>query len=337
MTGKVNDYINDALAGSNMPDSLKRVVANLATNAIDGAAGSAIDQMSGGGSSGAQAALGVDRYNRQLHWDKFLAEKAACDKAPSAKGCETIEKMGGDRSQFIGDMGMSQSNVIANYDADGTVVSYTVVDKDNNQPLFIMEPLEFAAYLNASDASRGWYLMAPQWSMDSASSMLNAAAGDFGRAQEDLELAASSPEYWWTVALSATGSQVAAARGAGNVTSRVVTPYGDALQSTSIKALAARGEVQNGATLYRVGTTGKSQATEAQFWALEHPSTPGFAERYGIPPENVKNFNFIEAATLKSGTTFVTRRAPGVGTNAGGGIEVVVPQGGVQMKWFSTQ
>jgi hypothetical protein len=77
MTGKVNDYINEALAGSIMPDTLKRVVANLATNAIDGAAGSAIDSLSGGGSSGAQAALGVDRYNRQLHPEEihFLQDK----------------------------------------------------------------------------------------------------------------------------------------------------------------------------------------------------------------------------------------------------------------------
>lgn len=45
-----------------------------------------------------------------------------------------------------------------------------------------------------------------------------------------------------------------------------------------------------------------SQAAEAQFGALEHPSTPGFAQRYGIPEENVKNLNFIEAGTLKPGT-----------------------------------
>lgn len=117
----------------------------------------------------------------------------------------------------------------------------------------------------------------------------------------------------------------------------VITPYGPALQSSDAVAIAARTQVENGATLYRVGTTGKSQAAEAQFWALEHPSTPGFAQRYGIPAENVQNLNFIEAATLKPGTTFVTRPAPGVGTNVGGGIEVVVPEGGVQMKWFSSQ
>ena len=138
----------------------------------------------------------------------------------------------------------------------------------------------------------------------------------------------------------AVGSAVKAETKAVQVAGKgwvVVTPYGSALQSTDTAALAARSQVEKGATLYRVGTTGKSQAVEAQFWALEHPSTPGFAERYGIPAENVKNLNFIEASTLKPGTTFVTRPAPGVGTNGGGGIEVVVPQGGVQMKWFSSK
>jgi filamentous hemagglutinin len=68
MTGKVKEQVEKAVAG--LPPELRQTVANLATNAIDGAAGSAIDSLSGGGSSGAQAALGVDRYNRQLHKDE---------------------------------------------------------------------------------------------------------------------------------------------------------------------------------------------------------------------------------------------------------------------------
>jgi hypothetical protein len=42
-----------------------------------------------------------------------------------------------------------------------------------------------------------------------------------------------------------------------------------------------------------------------------------------------------ETASLKPGTPFITRPAPGIGENVGGGIEVVVPSGVVQMKWFS--
>jgi LysM repeat protein len=140
-----------------------------------------------------------------------------------------------------------------------------------------------------------------------------------------------------TVGENATGGAQTVATVANDVVKGVNTPYGPAFQSTDSAAIAARAQVESGATLYRVGTSGKSQAAEAQFWALEHPNTPGFAQRYGIPVENVQNINFIEAATLNPGTTFITRPSPGVGTNVGGGIEVVVPKGGVQMKWFSSQ
>jgi hypothetical protein len=128
-------------------------------------------------------------------------------------------------------------------------------------------------------------------------------------------------------------SNVAAAKGAPAFAD-VVTPYGPALQSSIPEALAARSAVQGGTPLYRLGTIGKSEAAEAQFWALEHPLNPGFAARYGIPPANVAKFNFIETATLKPGTPFVTRPAPGIGSNPGGGIEVVVPSNGVTLKYF---
>ena len=111
----------------------------------------------------------------------------------------------------------------------------------------------------------------------------------------------------------------------------VATPYGAALQSEAAAAAAARAQVAGGSTLYRVGTTGRSAAGEAQFWALEHPLSPGFASRYGLPAENVAAADFIETATLKPGTSFVTRPAPGIGANPGGGIEVVVPSGGVRL------
>ena len=38
---------------------------------------------------------------------------------------------------------------------------------------------------------------------------------------------------------------------------------------------------------------GKSQAAEAQFWSLEHPDSPSYAQRYGIPQENIANANFV--------------------------------------------
>lgn len=123
----------------------------------------------------------------------------------------------------------------------------------------------------------------------------------------------------------------------GRPVDRVDTPYGPALQGNSPEAHAAIGRVQSGATLYRAGTMGKSQAAEAQFWSLEHPSSPGYAQRYGIPQENIENADFIETGVLNPDTPFVTRAAPAVGDNPGGGIEVVTPAHGVRLKSFCTR
>ncbi len=117
----------------------------------------------------------------------------------------------------------------------------------------------------------------------------------------------------------------------------IETPFGQAAQSTDPDAIAARSRVDSGATLYRIGTMGRSQAAEAQFWSLENPSSPGYADRYGLPQQNVANANFIETGTLKPGAPFVTRPAPPVGQNAGGGIEVVTNPGSVDMSYFGTK
>ncbi len=114
---------------------------------------------------------------------------------------------------------------------------------------------------------------------------------------------------------------------------------GFAHQSPAPEALAARQQVEDGATLYRVGTMGRSAGPEGQFWALEHPDSPGYAARYGIPQSNVDRADFIETATVRPGTPFVTRVAPpdSGGTNPGGGIEVVVPENGVRMTGFGVR
>ncbi len=115
----------------------------------------------------------------------------------------------------------------------------------------------------------------------------------------------------------------------------IETPYGPAMQSSAAAAVSARLEVEQGAPLYGIGTLGRSAAGEAQFWSLEDPLGRGFAQRYGIPPENVIAADFIESGSLRPGTPFVTRPAPPVGPNPGGGIEVVVPPGGVALESFS--
>jgi RHS repeat-associated protein len=118
-------------------------------------------------------------------------------------------------------------------------------------------------------------------------------------------------------------------------TKSIPTPYGAADQGLDTASVAARSQVENGATVYRIGTTGRSAGPEGQFWSLEHPSTPGYSNRYGLPAENVANADFIESAVVTSGSPFVTRAAPGIGDNVGGGIEVVVNPGGVTMCGFS--
>jgi hypothetical protein len=105
------------------------------------------------------------------------------------------------------------------------------------------------------------------------------------------------------------------------------------------EALAARTRVLEGSTLYRLGTRTRSQTGEgAQFWSLEHPNTPGYGQRYGIPQENLNSYDFIETATVTPGSEFITRPAPPStdGLNPGGGIEVVVPESGVNIHSHSS-
>lgn len=82
--------------------------------------------------------------------------------------------------------------------------------------------------------------------------------------------------------------------------------------------------------MYRGGQLGKSAGPEGQFWATEHPSTPGYASKYGVPPENTP-FDFVETGTRRPGVPFITRTAPG-----GDAIEVVFEPDGVELTGFST-
>ncbi|ULT41737.1 hypothetical protein KRR40_45390 [Niabella defluvii] len=113
----------------------------------------------------------------------------------------------------------------------------------------------------------------------------------------------------------------------------IETPYGTATQSASTAASRAAFEVEQGATLYRMGTLGRSQAGEAQFWSLENPAKylndmKAFASKFGIPEENLQSGGFfIESGKLRQTGFFITREAPGVGANSGGAVEVVVRPG----------
>lgn len=110
-------------------------------------------------------------------------------------------------------------------------------------------------------------------------------------------------------------------------------PGGLALQSESIEAIAVREKVMQGAKLYRGGKLGRSAGPEGQFWSLENPLSPDYAKKYGLPPRN-QNFDFIEVAVIDPKAKFITREAPPVGSNAGGGIEVVVDASTPKLEYF---
>lgn len=118
---------------------------------------------------------------------------------------------------------------------------------------------------------------------------------------------------------------------------KIPTPQGFAQQELTKEAFLVRREVEEGGKLYRIGTKGRSQTgTTAQFWSPQHPFSEGFGKNYGIPEQNIKNIDFIESAIIKKDGVFVTRKAPGVGNNLGGAIEIVVPEGQVIIQSHTT-
>ncbi|MBL7737442.1 MAG: hypothetical protein JNL51_18430, partial [Chitinophagaceae bacterium] len=125
------------------------------------------------------------------------------------------------------------------------------------------------------------------------------------------------------------------------VLNRINTPFEPAEQALTKEAFDALDQVNKGAPLYRIGTLGKSHAAEGQFWSLENPANylnnpEVFAAKYGMPAENLKSGEvFVEMGRIKSGANFITRPAPGVGTNDGGAIEVVTNPGGVKLEAFN--
>jgi RHS repeat-associated protein len=117
------------------------------------------------------------------------------------------------------------------------------------------------------------------------------------------------------------------------VTKVIGTPYGRAIQSTSAEARAALRQVQGGATVYKGGVLGRSETSASQFLSLENPLNPGYAGRYGIPPQN-SNFDFILSGRVQPGAPVITRPAPGIPPNPGEGIEAVTNPGSFRIDSF---
>ena len=135
-------------------------------------------------------------------------------------------------------------------------------------------------------------------------------------------------------AIASIGAGLAGVGGAGaQAAASIDTPYGVATQAASTEAQALRTSVENGATVYRQGSFGVQQTAEGQFWAPENPlTTPGYASGYGTPASGAPDW--IMGGQVDPGEPFVTRPAPGLGNNPGGGLEVVTNPGGVKNLWF---
>ncbi|MFH0344213.1 MAG: hypothetical protein ACHBNF_19305 [Chromatiales bacterium] len=128
-------------------------------------------------------------------------------------------------------------------------------------------------------------------------------------------------------AANAAGDAAKAARS-------IETPHGLAVQGDSAAARAALQEVQAGATVYRQGSFGVQNTTDAQFWSMRNPAmTAGFANKMGMPGSAAKP-DWIMGGRVPPGSPAITRSAPGIGSNSGGDIEAVVPPAGVQNLWF---
>jgi len=113
----------------------------------------------------------------------------------------------------------------------------------------------------------------------------------------------------------------------------VKTPYGPAVQEQSAAALRVRSQIQQGGTVYKGGVLGRTETGASQFLATESPLNPGYAGRYGIPPQNAQ-FDFIMGGRVRPGAPVITRPAPGISPNPGGGIEGVINSGDLMIDWF---
>lgn len=92
---------------------------------------------------------------------------------------------------------------------------------------------------------------------------------------------------------------------------QIKTPFTDELASQEMtpEALSLRQQIEEGNIMYKLGTRGKSNTGgDSQFWSTENPNNPGYGDKYAMPPDNFKNFDFIERATIKPGADFITRR-----------------------------
>jgi hypothetical protein len=110
----------------------------------------------------------------------------------------------------------------------------------------------------------------------------------------------------------------------------IKTPFGLAVQSPSAAASALSEEAANGAGLYRSGEFGVQETEAGQFWSPQNPLlTRGYAEAFGTPGSAT---DWIMGGEVNG--DFITREAPGFGSNPGGEPEVVTNPFGMRNLWF---
>lgn len=154
--------------------------------------------------------MGMNANNRQLHISTYESLKKGCSGSSSFE-CQTIIRMGGVRSGMPEeDPQISASKVVSNFDGNGKVVSYTLVDRNTNQPAMIMEPLEFVAFRNAPAGTQVLMQLSPQYALDFASAGLYSASDDNSRTIEHVVAGATSRDYVRDVGLGVAGAAVSA-------------------------------------------------------------------------------------------------------------------------------
>lgn len=60
--------------------------------------------------------------------------------------------------------------------------------------------------------------------------------------------------------------------------------------------------------------------------------SPGYADKYGV---DFKDTDYVIKGKLDQNADFITRSAPGLGNNSGGGIEIVTNPNGVKLDSFN--
>ena len=206
MLNDVQNQLQARLSEAGMGDGAARAAAQLIAGGTAAAIGGAV-----GGGAGALTALNADANNRQLHMANYDRLKEKC-RGSSSTECQTINRMAGVQSGMpVDDPSIPASKVVANYDANGNVVSYVLIDRATNQPTMILEPLDYAAYRNAPPGTQALMKLSPQYALDFASAGLYASVGDNSRATEHVIAGVTSRDYVRDVALGVAGAAVSAA------------------------------------------------------------------------------------------------------------------------------